>query len=164
MAGSIVYSGSFSGAVLMGRTVITLDEFAKRAISVPFVEYGRDWNGWDCWGLVVTCYREVYSVDLPSHVGEYGSTRRRLELQQLIAAQKTMDWSQVSEGSQRAGDAVLLRLLGRACHIGVMLSPRMVIHTEERVNTVIEDLGRTPWRGPGFNNVQGFFRHADAPV
>lgn len=137
---------------------ITLAEFIDRAMDVPFVEGGRDYDGWDCWGLVVCCQRDVYGRILPSHSGEYGSTARRDELKALIERDKTETdlWELVDE--PETGCLVLLYLYGRPCHIGVMVDHRNVLHTEAKCNTVTQRIDRTPWRGEGYDKVEGYYR------
>lgn len=136
-----------------------LSEFADIAVSVPFVEFGRDYNGWDCWGLVFCGQRDVFGRIMPSYAGEYGSTSRRDELKRLIAMhrEERTDWALVEE--PRAGDVVLLEMLGRACHIGMMLDHRNVLHTEVRCNTVVERIDREPWRGNGYDKIEGVYRY-----
>lgn len=134
-----------------------LEEFRERAITVPFAEKGRDWGGWDCWGLVCVAYRDVFGVELPHHTGEYDSTRRLRELRSLIERRKRDEWTR-TEGP-RAGDVVLSRLFGHFCHVGLMLNGREVIHVEESCQVVIEDTTRAPWTGEGYTQVEGFYRH-----
>ena len=40
-------------------------EWINGYVGVPFLENGRDRNGWDCWGLVLAVYREQLGVELP---------------------------------------------------------------------------------------------------
>ena len=49
-----------------------LEQFAAEVVGipVPFKEQGRDRAGWDCWGIIVCAYREVYGIELPD-LGEY---------------------------------------------------------------------------------------------
>ena len=49
-----------------------LEQFAAEVVGipVPFMEQGRDRAGWDCWGVIVCAYREVYGIELPD-LGEH---------------------------------------------------------------------------------------------
>lgn len=44
---------------------MTQNEFIKKAVGIPWVRWRSDWEGCDCYGLVVLFYREVMGVDLP---------------------------------------------------------------------------------------------------
>jgi len=44
---------------------VTFDDFQRKAIGVPFVPFGRDYDGWDCWGLVIRAWQDVRGVTLP---------------------------------------------------------------------------------------------------
>ena len=48
---------------------MTWDQFAAKAMSVPFVPLGRGYSGWDCWGLVMCGYRDVLGIELPTYEG-----------------------------------------------------------------------------------------------
>jgi hypothetical protein len=40
------------------------EEFANRAVGVPWVKWRADWDGMDCFGLVVMFFGRVLGVDL----------------------------------------------------------------------------------------------------
>jgi len=75
--------------------LISIEEFIDRAMDVPFLEHGRDYNGWDCWGLVVCGQRDVYGVKLPDLSNQYSSTRRLQELSILIDKNKPGQWAKM---------------------------------------------------------------------
>lgn len=43
---------------------MTADEFARRAVGLPWVRWRSDWQALDCFGLLVLYFREVIGVDL----------------------------------------------------------------------------------------------------
>ena len=134
-----------------------LDEFVDRALDVPFEERGRSYDGWDCWGLIYVAYRDLYEVELPTYTGEYHSTRRREELQGLIAQRKTGRW-ELSD-PHRSGDVALVRMMGRDCHVGLMLSGWNMLHVQAGVSVVIEPIDRPPWRDRAYDKIEGIYRH-----
>lgn len=134
-----------------------LDEFVDRALDVPFEEGGRSYDGWDCWGLVCVAYRDVYGIVLPTHTGEYRSTRRREELQDLIARRKAGSW-ELSD-PHRPGDVALVRMMGRDCHVGLMLSDWDMLHVQAGISAVVEPIDRPPWRDRAYDKVEGIYRH-----
>lgn len=139
---------------------MSLEEFAGKALDVPFLEKGRSYEGWDCWGLVFCCYRDVYGITLPSMADQYGSVKRLKELAALVDANHE-DW--LSTDDPQPGNVAILNMSQHSCHVGVMLSPRMVLHIEEVSTTsdfaVVEEIDRAPWQGVNYNNVEGIYRY-----
>ena len=43
---------------------MTPAEFVDRALSVPWVRWGSDWSGADCFGLIVMWHRHVLGIEL----------------------------------------------------------------------------------------------------
>ncbi len=136
-----------------------LDEFMDRAWDVPFKEKGRSYDGWDCWGLVYVAYRDLYNINLPEYTGEYHSTRRREELQSLISMNKDETWE--LHDPHEPGDVVLVRMMGRNCHIGLMLKDWNMLHVQDGVATIIEPINCPPWRCAAYDKVEGIYRHVD---
>ncbi len=136
-----------------------LPEFTDRALDVPFLEKGRSYDGWDCWGLVCVAYRDLYDIDLPELTGEYNSTRRREELQGLIAARKHEVWE--VHDPHGPGDVAIVRMMGRACHVGIMLEGWNMLHVQDGVAAIVEPIDRPPWRCADYDKVEGIYRHVD---
>lgn len=44
--------------------MITLTEFARRMVGVPWVKWRADWQACDCYGLLVMYYRHVLGQDI----------------------------------------------------------------------------------------------------
>ncbi len=133
-----------------------LDEFACRAIAVPFINKGRSWAGWDCWGAVVLFYREVLGINLPSYTADYsdagGSVESREVLRQLIT-RHLPKWTSVAR--VEPGDVVLLNIGGRPIHVGLALGDGRMLHAERKVGTLVERLSSPIWA----RRVEGFYRY-----
>ena len=71
-------------AVVLRGNIVTIDEFIVKAIKVPFVDKGREYSGWDCWGSVCCFYRDVKGVILPQYL-DYDSSTEYRQLQELIS-------------------------------------------------------------------------------
>lgn len=130
---------------------MTLAEFCERAISVPYLDKGRSWSGWDCWGLVYVAYRDVLGIDLPSWSDAYVTAADRAEIERLIHDGRS-DWTEIPLPEARDGDVALLRDGGRDSHVGLIVGPR-ILHSRERVGTVLEPITR--WRP----RLVGLYRH-----
>ncbi len=136
---------------------MTLDEFVNRALDVPFEVKGRSYDGWDCWGLIYVAYRDIYEIELPTYIGEYQSTRRREDLQNLITQRKMRGWE--LNDPHQTGNVALVRMMGRNCHVGLMLSGWNMLHVQDNVLAAIEPIDRPPWQDKAYNKVEGIYRY-----
>lgn len=134
-----------------------LDDFTSRAIAVPFVDKGRSWAGWDCWGAIVLFHQEVLGIRLPSYTEDYSdagsSVRSRENLRHLIT-RHLPKWTSVRH--TRPGDVVLLNIAGRPIHVGLALGDGRMLHTERKVGTIIERLSSPMWA----RRIEGVYRYA----
>lgn len=134
-----------------------LAEFTDLAMTVPFVDKGRSFEGWDCWGLIYVAYKKVFDISLPVATDEYNSTRRRLELQRALARNKEAEW--VLADPYKPGDVALLNMLGRDCHVGLMFPDMYMLHVQEDVGAIMEPIDCHPWRTDQYDKVEGIYRH-----
>lgn len=122
--------------------------------AVPFVPFGRDYHGWDCFGLVVCAYRDVLGVTLPDYA--YQSTRDPRALARLFADRSAPHY-RVSDPAPMAVACVYRR--GLPIHVGLVVSKKRILHVEEGVMTCVEPITRF--------RIEGFYVPADcrsAPV
>lgn len=131
-------------------------DFASRAVGVPFREKGRDFDGWDCGGLLVACYREVRGIALPSHLQDYRHPKDALGVAGIVAAEKAARWRPVADPA--AMDCVVLLIDRRPVHVGVMLDARSFLHVDRGIETCVEAVDGIVWR----NRVEGFYRLVEA--
>ena len=122
---------------------MTLDEFTARAIRVPFVELGRGWSGWDCWGAVVMFHQKVLGVELPHYTTGHSDAW----------ASHPPKWDSVTR--PEPGDVVLLSIAGLPIHVGLAIGAGLMLHTEPRIGTLIERLASPKWA----RRVEGFYRY-----
>jgi probable lipoprotein NlpC len=129
---------------------ITLQEFAKQAVGVPFVDRGRDWSGWDCWGLILMAYKSCFGLDLP-----YGSDFSCTQPREVIAAFSDgfQDWPEVLLGKELPGDIILTR----PCHTGLVMERGKMLNCREGIGTVIERFNNSLWE----RAIIGIYRHAE---
>ena len=131
---------------------MTLQEFIKKAVGVPFKPHGRGYDNWDCWGLIYIAHRDVYSIDLPSYDKEYKSiNREREKIEGLYSAGKQEEWVEVKD--PQAGDVVMLYMDGRAVHVGLMIDKDKFLHTEQGIDTCVQRLTDFQFR------IEGFYRY-----
>jgi cell wall-associated NlpC family hydrolase len=133
---------------------LNLTEFARLAIGVPFLDQGRDFHGWDCWGLVVRAYRECFGVELPGY--EHISALNSREAGEIIDAQKQL-WIEVEAHQERPGDVIVLREGSWPCHVGLVVKAGLMLHVDMKIETCVESYNAAAWK----NQVIGIYRHAE---
>lgn len=133
-------------------------EFCRRSIGVPFIEKGRSFSGWDCWGLVFVAHKECFGISVPTYTDSYIAAKPSGDLARLISAERDGEqWIEICPGDVVAGDVVLLRVAGRPVHVGLSISGKTMLHVEAGIDTCLEKFDGPLWA----NRVIGFWRHAD---
>lgn len=123
-------------------------------IGIPYIEFGRDRNGCDCWGLTCAVYREVLTIELPDYLG-YGSVDEHSEVAALIEGAVTSPlWSKV-DGSAQPFDVAVFRRGTLSTHVGVVIQPGLMIHMEGEDCAKVVDYRIGRWK----NRFIGHYRH-----
>lgn len=123
-------------------------------IGLPFADHGRNpADGLDCWGLYRLVLGEQFGVALPSYHSGYAHTCDDEKLPELIKAE-SRNWISIAAGSEKAGDAVILRLRGQPMHIGIVIGDRQMLHIENKINSAIESYASPRWK----DRVIAFYR------
>ena len=128
--------------------------WALRYVGLPFEDGGRGPAVVDCWGLVLLAYRQEKNIVLPDY-GEISAQEARRISRATLDQQTHGPWRQVSEPQEF--DVVVMRAPAHRllCHIGVMISPHIVLHVERGSDTClqnVEDFSIRP-------RLSGFWRH-----
>lgn len=130
-------------------------EFARLAVAVPvpFVAKGRDWSGWDCYGLVCCLYRDVFGVELRGLGDAYRDTKSA-RIPDLVRHEQRSCWIEVRVPVP--GDVVILLLRRRPWHCAVALGAGQMLHVDDDgIGTRTERIASLNWRG----RLDGFWRH-----
>jgi len=130
----------------------------NRYIGTPYLAFGRTLDGCDCWGLLRIVYGDVFGIAVPSYIGEYPAPDARRDLAELIGQEvESSPWSEVPDGTERSGDAVLLALQGYPCHVGVVTEPGRMLHILKGPGAVIESYRGVAWS----KRFRGIYRYAE---
>ena len=128
---------------------MTAEQFVERAVCVPFLDKGRDYDGFDCWGLVVCYYRDVLGTALPAY-DDYDTVRNHKALVRLFTS-NAQEWRKVPDAVE--GCVALIYRRGLPLHAGVAICRgSRILHCEERVGTIHEPVARF--------RVEGFYERA----
>jgi cell wall-associated NlpC family hydrolase len=135
-------------------------------VGLPWVRFGRDRGGIDCWGLIVLVYAERFDIALPLYAdmswnpdfgalgAEAGALRRSIG---DLMVEQSAGWQRVPDDQRRLGDVLLIRQWGWPCHVGLFVPPGHVLHAEDKIDAACEPLDGARWRR--MNRIVGTFRH-----
>lgn len=125
---------------------------------ITYREKGRTRDGCDCWGLIRMVLLEEAGIVLPLHTDiEPAATLAAARAVQRALSSEI--WRDVSEEPRQALDVILMRrnyrATGPATHFGIMVTPRMMLQTEEAPGSHLTEL-----RDPGVQcRLAGIVRH-----
>jgi len=129
---------------------MTINDFIRKALKVPFKACGRDYEGWDCYGLVRCGYRDVKGVLLPEYSG-HSYKDEYDDLKRLIYKEKEQ-WEEVKDPQEM--DIALFSMRSHHPHVALVVNKRQALHAEGNVGTFIENLNSAVWS----RRLDGFYR------
>ena len=133
---------------------MNIELFAKNALGVPFLDNGKGFSGWDCWGLVVKAYEDCAGITVPAF--NYISALNSKEIKVIYDNTKEK-WVEVPIGQEKPMDVVVLRYKSSPCHTGVVVKKGLMLHVDARINTCVESYCTGLWK----TRVVGIFRHKE---
>lgn len=120
-------------------------------IGIPYVEFGRDKSGVDCWGLIKVLTGSL-GLKLPDYL-EYEGVAELKVLDTLINRHKA-EFEEIDFIDRKFGDIIVFRILGLACHVGFIVDHIRMVHTLEGCDSALERYDRMIWK----KRVDGVFR------
>ena len=135
-------------------------------VGLPYRAEGRDRAGLDCWGLFRLVQSERFGLELPSYDVAWASDMTHREIAEMIARERQPDWVPIAhydkdarrvvrQTPERAGDGVVLRMLGEDLHLGVVVAPNVALHVEDGTDSTLLRLDDARWE----HRVTGIWRH-----
>lgn len=124
-------------------------------IGTPFVEFGRDRTGCDCWGLARLVYAEALGIDLPSYSGQYASAEEHAEISALILDAALSPVWMLVDGSPEEFDIAVFRRGRMDTHVGIIVAPGLMLHMAQEDCAKIERYDQAAWK----NRLTGIYRH-----
>ncbi len=121
----------------------------KKYTNIPYKEFGRDFNGVDCYGLIALIYKEEKNIIIPDYTElAYNKTRYDIKNQEDHIL-KSIGIAWVFENKPKTFD-VLIFNKGSNCkitsHIGLYMGNNKFIHVLENFPSYIERLNNPLWK------------------
>ena len=107
--------------------------------------------------MAVLVYAEQLGITLPSYAERYTSVEERAELAALIGdvtSRKT--WSEAAY--PKTFDIAVFRRGHQETHVGIVVSPGLMLHTSAGDHALLEHYGSGRWS----NRLAGVYRHFEA--
>lgn len=126
-------------------------------IGIPFIRGGRDMStdgGLDCYGLCTLFYKNEFGIILPDHRDINTNISDYNKCADAMLQQSTYD-DFVLVGKPKYGDLILMNVGGFPAHIGIFIEDNLMLHTNERSGSVIENYMGVKWK----QKLQGLYRH-----
>lgn len=124
-------------------------------VGIPYQTHGRDRAGCDCWGLIALVMRERFDRHLPDYPGLDWYQGQDARLVGADAAAYASRFQTVEPGSEVSGDAILIRMRGAPLHVGLVITPGVMLHSHEDADSCVESYRTATWE----RRILGFYRY-----
>ena len=115
-------------------------------IGIPYIDYGRNYCGLDCWGLVRLVILERTGIELPLYSTDpkdNASVHREINTEK-----KSGRWLNIKADNVQALDVAVIATPCRLSeswefvplHVGIIVSPEWLLHTERATGAVLQKL------------------------
>lgn len=123
-------------------------------VGIPFIDFGRDFSGCDCYGLVRLALEQEFGKVLPSFLGEYDDTCDHETIEGIIE-----HWKPLLSGRRvvtpREGDVVVITVAGAEAHVGLYVGDGLILHAWKRATgSVLQRMDHPFFKG----RIEGFYR------
>lgn len=116
------------------RAAVADTPWPLRYLAVPFRERGRDFDGADCWGLVLLILAQERGVIVPEPAQLYASTQLRAASElRAFFAEAAHRWRRLPAPEPWSVLLFGVEVSGRTtpAHVGLSLGGRSFIHTQD---------------------------------
>ncbi len=126
-------------------------DFSKY-INIPYKELGRDWNGVDCYGLVVLIFREEVGLHLPDFTDLlYSKERYEIDKKQDHFLNSIgIKWVDIKKEQLRPLDVLVFNKINDiklSTHVGIYIESNKFIHVQENYPSMLGKLDDPYWKG-----------------
>lgn len=128
-------------------------------LGVPWIALGRGPHGYDCWGLVVSVWRELGWTDAPDFPYSSEYTERRNALISIVGEKKVYDSTWVPRESPADACLCVMFKYGHAYHVGIYLDGN-VFHCVEGRGVLGTSISKT--KSLGYEAIE-YYDHKDMP-
>lgn len=136
------------------RTPPPLPAYVANYIGVPYADTGSPPKSFNCWQLFAHVQRCERGVILPDYDGPVWSGRAGIVAMRDAAEAFADRFVEIAPIDVAEGDAVLLRQSGAPIHIGLIVAPGWMLHTNKDIDACVESYRDAHWT----HRIVGFYR------
>ena len=111
--------------------------WVSKYVGLPFEKY-------NCWQLMCLIYKNEFNIILPDFSKEYSDAMDREKIKQIYNRELQGRFVKLEE--QKLYGFVVLRMSGQPWHCGLVVDQNIMLHTERKVDAVIENFSHKLWR------------------
>lgn len=126
-----------------------IKEFVFRTSCSPWIDKGRQFGTWDCWGLVYQYFKMCKGIELPRMDGH--SCKTPLSSGKLLIGEAQIRGVKIPRGMEKEGDVIFFK----PCHCGIVVRQGQFFHCKEETGTVLERYDNAFW----LRQLMGIYRH-----
>lgn len=123
-------------------------------VGIPFINKGRDPKiGLDCWGLAKHASKTLFGIIIPSYSDKYEFSNGD-DASQALINNKGFPWGKVPSDKIRPGDLLECRILDKPWHVGILVAPGLMLHTQEGTGSITDSILGIKWA----HRISGYYR------
>jgi cell wall-associated NlpC family hydrolase len=126
----------------------------EKYVGLPFKDFGRDFAGVDCWGLVRLVLAHECGITVPSY-GEISAEDLSGVAKEVAGESSREPWHPTVHA--RAFDVAVMHRRRAPVHVGIMADVTHVLHIERATNVVLIEVTHP---SVSFRSI-AYFRHRD---
>lgn len=123
--------------------------WADKYIGIKYKEYGADFSGCDCWGLVKLVFKHELKIDLADHMCKsyHADTQKAL-------FDEAAHWSLI-ENIPIPFDIIAFKYGGIIGHVGIVIDKSTFLHVQDKIMSCTENYLQTSY----LKRIAGVYRY-----
>lgn len=131
---------------MLGQPLVKdLPAWAGKYVNLPFKKY-------NCWQLICLIYKEQFDTIIPTYQNEYKNALDKRRIKEIYARELNI-WTRVKR--PRLGDVIVFNVNAQPWHAGLIISTKDMLHTEHKLESVIERYSGLIWR----HRIVGYYQY-----
>lgn len=126
---------------------------------LPYIDCGYKVNGrgpdqFDCYGLIVSIYKNLFKITLPDLINVYGCSGDKI-VPRLFIEQARDSWERMPTEQAIFGDVLVFNIFGKPRHCGIFIEKNKMMHILDKSFVSYEEFTSIRWK----RRFEGVFRY-----
>lgn len=131
-------------------------------IGAPYSDDGKKPGTFNCWTLHCAALKAGFGITCADYEGPVWTGREGAQAMAQAAEAFAAQFDLIVTGAEwrggnrieRPGDSILMRVSGVPVHVGLVIAPGHMLHTNKGIDACIERYGSTLWA----KRIEAFYR------